>query len=217
MAKKPSSSFTTIVVVMSAIGLIAFAMTGSEPPAKPKTSVKKQVSPKAAKGQSWDERDLAAKFVPVNLPERNAFKPVVARRQGALSGDLLKDPGMLPPDFAGGEASWVFTGVAEVDGVKTALLENKSSGEGIFLAVGEVWRTVRVASISDDRMTLISLEGTTITLKVSDPAATTVEEPLEGEIAPVQPNGMSVVPEGRPAGGAPAPQAEVQSMGAIDD
>lgn len=134
----------------------------SEPPAT-KTS---SVTPKAKKSSSsssktaiqFTEEDEKASFGRAGevAKGKNAFYPVIAK--GGISGGLAANS--IPSDFAGGEGNWVYTGSAEINGVRTALLENRQTNEGAFLKVGERWKSAVVTAVGRDTIVMEGPSGT---------------------------------------------------------
>ncbi len=172
-----------------------------------KRTVKKPSASKVTKKGVvlYTEEDEKAHFEPVAVPLKNAFKPLVAKVVTARAATIQVNN--VPPEFAGGEANWTYTGSAEVDGVLQALLENKSTGEDVFLRVGDTWKGISVEEITDDSLILASVEtGNEKVLKLpteevgpaAGPAgfAPANVGPLRGNIGPftIQPDG-SVAPD----------------------
>jgi hypothetical protein len=129
------------------------------------------------------EEDYKAKFVALNESPRNAFKPLVVRR----SATPASIPAGLPAGLTGGDPNWTYSGMAEQDGVRTALLENIKSGEGVFLREGESWQGLRVARIEAESLTVSGGDGAAITLRLRDliEAERVAEEEAQAEIPPV--------------------------------
>lgn len=182
-------------------------------PETPRKSSKKPVAKKSSRRntQIYTAEDMNASFDPVSVPLKNVFKPGVAK--------AVKSPGTaaqinsLPPAFAGGEANWVYTGTAEVDGVLQALVENKSTGDSVFLKVGDEWKGIYVEQITDDSLVLSSAAtGTdyTLSLPVEDtggPPSNSINPAnanpgMSGPIGPltIQPDPSMI--QGMPDGGA---------------
>jgi hypothetical protein len=155
------------------IGAVAFLMTEPDPiEGKEKTRTQTRSASNArAKGPYTDE-DYRASFAPLNELAKNAFKPLVARSSGSsgLSGDL---EGGIPASFADGDPNWIFTGTAEVDGVMHALLENKSTGEGVFLRKGERWKRTLISQIGTEAIVFRGPDGSdrTIHIQGNEPEA----------------------------------------------
>lgn len=210
-------------VAIIGLGIAAFALT--EPDAtKPSATTKKlaKKKPVAKKSQVvFTDEDSKAEFKPVNDQARNAFVPIVARHTGIGSGDGLANA--IPAEMTGGEANWVYTGTAETDGVRVALIENRTTGDAVFLKRGERWKSAYVISISEYSVILRGPSGTR-TLGLVDetlqrtgsavaqagpqgfnPAQPTLPRNLRGPIGGNDFNGMTVSPD---AGFSPAPPSE---------
>lgn len=205
------------------LGIAAFVLT--EPEETRSTGATKKVTKKKSvtkKSETvFTEEDAKAEFKPVNDQARNAFVPIVARHTGIGSGDGLANA--IPTEMTGGEANWVYTGTAETDGVRVALIENRTSGDAVFLKRGERWKSAYVISISEYSVILRGPSGTR-TLGLVDetlqrtgtsvaqagpqgfsPAQPTLPRNLRGPINGNDFNGMTVSPD---AGFSPAPPSE---------
>jgi hypothetical protein len=172
------------------------------PESAPKV-VKKTPKPKLGKNsaQIYTEEDLTARFDPVNAPLKNVFKPLIAKTVTSKTGGAQLN--IIPPAFAGGEQNWTYTGSAEIDGVLQALLENKVTGDNVFLKVGDTWKGISVEEITDDTLVLaspFSLIDKRLELPAEDVVAVggpgnfaPVNPPLQGSIGPlsVQPDGTA--------------------------
>jgi hypothetical protein len=172
---------------------------------KPATHIgKKAVSPKSNK--KTDSlvltEDYSAHFDPLGQPIKNSFKPLIAKQLTVRGGNAALQVNNVPLEFSGGEPGWIYTGSAEIDGVLQALLENRTTGDNVFLRVGDTWKGISVEEITDDSLILASPEtGIEKTLKlpsedapVSGPGGftpATVNPNLRGNIGP-----MSLQPDG---------------------
>jgi hypothetical protein len=120
----------------------------------------------------------------------------------ARAGSAAAQVNYVPAEFAGGEQGWIYTGSAEIDGVLQALLENRTTGDSVFLRIGDTWKGISVEEITEESLILASPEtGIEKTLKlpsedapVSGPGGftpATVNPQLRGNIGP-----MSLQPDG---------------------
>lgn len=110
-------------------------------------------------GSAFVAEDYDAKFETVNIELKNSFQPIVARRSGGFgAGDGMANA--IPPEFAAGDSGWFFTGNAEIDNVPTALFENRSTGEGVFLKAGDRWKSCMIAQILPDSVVMKGPSGT---------------------------------------------------------
>src|SRR5205814_1984309 len=113
--------------------------------------------PKSRAARSKNElvftaEDEKASFKPIVSPVKDAFMPLVARKGGIGSGQALAN--MLPSEMTGGETNWVYTGSAEMDGVPSALIENRTTGDAVFLKKGERWKSAYVVQILPDSVVM---------------------------------------------------------------
>ncbi len=210
MAKAPVKKTSPMVWVglgIVLIGGIAFSMGGNGTATKgtpaPKTSAKS-----TAKSSLILPEDRDAKFIALNEPLKNAFKPIVAHNLGGLG---VKGNIGMPLDLAGGEAGWVYSGMAVINGTKNGLLENSTTGEGDYVKPGEKWKRCTIGSISDKSLELHGDDGSAFTLKVGEEAnkpavgfepAKVAAPPLQGQIGnlQVQPDPSAAVDNGNQQG-----------------
>jgi hypothetical protein len=189
------------VLYMAALAVVAATWLFLNPPdagsaKRAKRSVAKTVT--TTKASLYTQEDYKAKFSPVNLTARDAFKPLIARTDRAL--EAPEGPSGIPPALAGGVAGWTYTGTVEVDGVVQAVLENPTTGEGEFVKVGDSWKTARVMSITPTDIILSGPSGTAKTVRLqgtgqplaSGTLAPASVGPLRGPIGP-----LTVRPERR--------------------
>lgn len=151
------------VIYVAVLGVIAYAavvLTEPDAPAKkvaPRTAKTTVTAPKG-----YTEEDLKASFPRYLSKEKDAFKPVVVAKQRSLPGTAPAG-GALPGNLAqlaGLEKGvWLLTGVTSVNGVRSALVENGSTGESIFLKPGTVWKGLRVAAVESDAVVLVGPQG----------------------------------------------------------
>ncbi len=158
-------------VATVALGVGGFVMTS---PDAPKSS--KAAPPKArkstvanAKEDVYTKEDETAVFKPVSSDAKNSFRPIVAK-SGIGSGSSAS---MLPTELTSGEPNWVYTGSAETDGSQVALIENRTSGEAVFLKRGQRWKSSYVVKIEPDSIVLKGPYGDrTLGIAQDEPATT---------------------------------------------
>jgi len=205
---EPKKTSPVFWIGLVAVCIVIYFFVGEEP--APTGKGKARVRPKAANKTDKDgflPADYSAKFAPVELQPVNAFKPLVSRQTGRSTVPTMGNG--IPPAFAGGETGWIFTGVATVDGVANGLVENETSGEGVFLKPGERWKTSRVLTITKDEIVMQGPEGDSRTIRMesefgseSDGSLAPLPLPISGPI------GASPV-GGRGSANAPAQTAVV--------
>lgn len=186
---------------LAVIGLVAWSAT--KPDERPVTrSTVRPPKKLRATQEIYAPEDYAARgrFAVGVALSRNAFRPVLARA-GAGQGGIVGDSG-VPATFATGDPNWVCTGIAEVDAVRMALLENKATGEGVFLRQGDRWKSAVVSKVLADGVVLAGPSGEVRTIRVS--AEDSREE--SPELQPMQVpgltgliggNGVTVTPQRR--------------------
>lgn len=187
------------VAGLAVIAVAAFLMTSNDAPVKKSTAPR--TAAKSSKNDTiYQPEDYTVQFTPVSENPKNIFKPLVARKGVGVAG--LNGPATIPAGLTGGEGGWVYSGMAVVDGTSTALVENQTTGESVFLHMGERWKVASVCEITPDEVGFIGADGQTSTVHVKEDSATAVAKgnvnapvavnpPLSGDIgAPVtvQPN-----------------------------
>ena len=192
--------FLLIATVAVAIYLVSTPSAPTKHTTKP--LAKPQVSVTAT---MYTPEDYKASFPKAILASRNAFQPLVLRRSGALIAALAA-AGNIPAEFAGGDPNWACTGSAEVDGVRQALIENKSTNDGVFLKQGDHWKNCVVSQVLEDAVVLVGPEGEAKTIHVKQDTSTQ-ETDLSGDI-PVSPQMSGVI--GPNGGQAPTQAASAQ-------
>jgi hypothetical protein len=175
----------------------AWVLTSEDAP-NSASSTKKKKKPSVTRNATvFLPEDYKASFPVLNEPMKNAFKPLVARKSG--SPELAMGDMGIPV----AEAGWIYTGMADIDGVPTALLENTRTGDGVFLKQGESWKGVRVQRIAPEEIILVVSNGESRRVKINSPAdGMPVGSPQTG-FQPVNPpirgpigGGMALQPEG---------------------
>ncbi|MFZ4508334.1 MAG: hypothetical protein ACOYON_11635 [Fimbriimonas sp.] len=168
-------------LVLAAVVYAASLLSAPEAPKSSKRTTARATATSAKKGDLFLKEDYEAKFEPVNIVAKDAFKPLIARaNSGAVESAA---PNAIPTAFAGGEPNWIFTGCSEMDGSVMALVENTTNGEGGFLKKGDRWKTSVVENVGEDTLTLRASDGTTKVVRLFDGI---VESPA-GDVQPVRP------------------------------
>lgn len=203
------------------VGLIALLAVGgddSKPAAK--KPPKKSSSADDKNKDIYVKSDYTTFFKPAKLEIKDSFRPLVAKAKPA--GGIKIDPNGLDATLTGGE-SWVFTGTPEVDGVRTALLENTVTGQGVYLKVGEAFRQMKVMSIEPDQLVVRGNDGADRTVHLADATQATDRTAVRGAVAPVTPPplrgpiGSNAPGVNVPGGNQPAANAAADMSGAMDD
>lgn len=165
---KVSKPTMYLLVLTVAVAIWFFTTDSSSTKSKSSAYKTKKVVKKDKETDLTDE-DYKAKFASITTPARNIFAPLVSRSKGlrGSSGSIDQGPMMIPPELTLGQATWTYTGMAEVDGVPTALVENSETQEGVFLKRGEKWKLATIYSISEDALVLSGPDGVRHTVKVS--------------------------------------------------
>jgi hypothetical protein len=53
----------------------------------------------------------------------------------------------------------MLTGITSINGVRSALIENGSAGESVFLKAGDIWKGMRVAAVEPNALVVVSPAG----------------------------------------------------------
>ncbi len=206
------------LALLAVLGIGAYLALGTlSSPDTPRTAPKKVASKSTTKKGAdlytdEDAKVTQASFDPVKGTPKDVFVPIIKKPVNGGKGSQVN---VVPPEFAGGEPNWVYTGSAQIDGVLQALLQNNTTGDNVFLKVGDTWKGVSVEEITDDSLVLSSpelgidkkleLPPDVVTGPASGPAgfAPASVGPLRGSIGPmsVQPDPNAVAQD--PNGGLP--------------
>ena len=170
MAKETTKKKTSPVVWVLIGGACVAAYVLTEPDATPrkKTTTARTTARTATGSQGGvTPEDLTAKFPRYAGPARDAFQPKVVAVKPATKTAMKASPLVLPPPRpvvvtlnAVSLDAWTLTGINVVNGARSALLENKTSGESVFLKAGANWNTFKVGSIEPSALVLIGPTGT---------------------------------------------------------
>lgn len=160
---KPSGFNWKLYGGILAVGLIAYFTIGSSP-APPATQAATKKKPAATPGvtqlQPIDFNATPTMFKPVMFDIQDKFTPLVYRMQPVGSPDIIRPNELtIPGNFTGAETNWAFTGVVDVDGKRSALVENGTSGQSEYLHPGEKWKTSSVKDITENVLILRDVSG----------------------------------------------------------
>jgi hypothetical protein len=143
------------------------------------------------------QADLDAHFARYKLVQRDPFVPGVINSHDQPGTDA---------GIGGGQGQWALTGIDEVNGVISGLVENSATGESVFLTPGQRWRGLKVVSVGSDSIVFENALGqhTDLAFAITAPASQT------GPAAPAAPGAPG--PPGTPA---VAGSSSLPSLGAI--
>ena len=175
------------------IGAAAYIVMNPDTPAKTSTKPKTHARITTANSQFLPV-DYSTTFDAQVPLARNAFKPLVERRSSALLNALAAG-GAIPPELTGGDANWVCTGSAEVDGIKQALLENKNSGDAVFVKQGDHWKNAVVSQVLDEAVVLVGDDGEprTIHVQQDQTSTATADTGADAGTLPIRPQLNGVI------------------------
>ncbi len=182
------------VAGLAVIAVAAYMLTSNDAPTK-KGTAPRTLAKSSKNDTIYQPEDYTVQFTPVSDNPKDIFRPLVARKGAGVAGP--NGPATIPTGLTGGEGNWVYSGMAVVDGTSTALVENQTTGESVFLHMGERWKAASVCEITPDQVGFIGPDGLTSTVHVKEDSATAVAKgnanapvavtpPLSGDIgAPV--------------------------------
>ncbi len=163
------------VALLGAVAYAAVVLTEPQPVSKKKATARP--NPTAIAADGFTKADYTARYGRYHGPRRDAFLPAIrsARKADALAAAA----GSLPPNILG--QNWQLTGISSVNGVRSALLENSTTADTVFVKAGERWNGFRVAAIEPTAIVVVNPSGQATRLGFAEPPAT--DRPLG--VAPV--------------------------------
>jgi hypothetical protein len=176
-----------LYILIGAVAIGAFYLTNEEVVARKGATKKKTTSIASKLPEGFTEADLTAKFSRIAEPPKDAFVPIVVRSNEGGAETALS-PNAVPSVLTGGDPNWVYTGMAEIDGIPMGLLENKVTGEGVFLKHSESWKMATVTGISPFSLILVAKSGKNYTLTITESENRSSGLLANNGFAPVNPN-----------------------------
>lgn len=158
-----------LLVVVAAAAL----WYSSDEPAKP--AKKAPIKPGAASTQEkpktdYTDADYMATFQKPEGKGRDLFQPLIRSRTASLTNAAAQEaPLKIPALLAEGDPNWAFTGIAEVDGQRLALLENSASHQSGFVKEGDPWKGAKIRRITPDSLTMEDQDGNAQVVPRYDP------------------------------------------------
>lgn len=220
-AQLSATTRLALVLILAVGAYLYFGDSGSTAKKAPAKKIVKKTSGSTA--IQYTDADYKASFAVLQQPLKDSFKPLVVRSGAREAGSAARANG-VPASLAGGDVNWTYTGTAEVDDVPTVLIENSSTGEGVFLRQGERWKDMVIEQIAMDFVTLRGDDGEIVTLRLTSPnedeevKPLSPDNPLSGPIGgtatvptnnPSAPQFGNVAVEAAPAQAAPPPTRAV--------
>jgi hypothetical protein len=139
---KISRSMRNVLIAVVAIGAILYYFTEPDDTQTGPSIRPTSVAPAAPLPSDILPEDLNARFPRYKGGTRDPFVPALLRNG---PDDLFGDGGA-----AGGKGTWALTGINVVNGAVSALVENATTGESVFLSQGDQWRGLKVVGILSD-------------------------------------------------------------------
>ena len=156
MSQKPIFQKPIFWIAVVAIAVVGYTTTNPDTASKAAKRPPKKSAPVKKGLDTFTEEDKLASFPRIDVEFKNSFVPLVAKTDGLGGGDGAANT--IPTSFTGG-GQWVFTGTFEVDGVREALLENRSTAEGVFLRRGQRWKNCVVKKVNEDSIVIEGPSG----------------------------------------------------------
>lgn len=148
---------------IAALGGIAYYMTGGSTPPPTTAPAAKKKAPQVAGVTELlpiDYNSTPNMFQPIGLGIKDTFTPLVYRQERKKDPTVLNQSDLsIPGNFTGGETNWAFDGVTTVDGKRSALVENSTSGQSEYLRPGEKWKSSTVKDITENVLILRDVSG----------------------------------------------------------
>lgn len=166
--KQQSSNLKKLLLIAGGlIVIVVVAFPSSDPgPVGPKKGFVFGAGDAVAK-KKVDPLDLPedhkVKFESIGASIKNGFVPLVTKGDGKL-----RSKEGIPTSWANGEGSWTYTGNMTVDGVPNALLENGTSGDGVFLRPGQRWKNLRLIAVKEDSIVIEGPNNERKTIRFDD-------------------------------------------------
>ena len=189
------------LMVGAVLAAVAWNLMPSEEAPVRKSKPTKRANQLVEDDSKYVAAEMAMKFDPPAATVRNVFHPLVAVEKPDKAAPppppADQDLTAIPAKIADGESNWVFTGMAEVDGSKVALLQNNSTKQSGLLKEGEYWRKSQLISISLDSILFVGPDGNIQTVFRFDPnAPPKVKTPTESGFRPYDLSGPLAGPIG---------------------
>ncbi|BDI31629.1 hypothetical protein CCAX7_36800 [Capsulimonas corticalis] len=146
MAKKISRPVIYTLLAAVVAGAVVF-LTEPDPPVAHKKVKHTSVTVQTPDG--FTDADYNAHFTRYAGGARDAFAAVVTPPKPVA---IVKAP--PKPNVSASKGEWELTGVNTIDGVASAVVENRSSGDVAFLKAGDTWRGLRVVQIATEFLVL---------------------------------------------------------------
>jgi hypothetical protein len=192
---------TTRLILFVGIVLIGYFAYQDLSPAPATTTHHLTVTTQTALADGILPEDLHAHYARYVGGSRDPFLPGVFPPNSGGQGDL---------SGVGKHGGWSLTGINRSNGVASALVENDSTGDSVFLQVGDHWNGLTVDSIGDDSVMLENAFGQQTELSfpaLADDTSTTAPSqnaqpaiPGLSQITPLPPLGAAGATGAAPAG-----------------
>jgi hypothetical protein len=192
------------IIFLAIFAAAASIYVWSQPEPVAAKVAKKRVAKTAFDGWDFPPPDPGLRLPKPKNVSRDVFLPKVKVQRVIRVAEAKDDLVAVPANLAGGEGGWAYTGMAEVDGVRMALLENSGTKQSGYVREGEDWKKAHVVGITTACIVLSDEKGTAQTIYRFNPNDPPKVKPLPNPgFAPLNPGG---VPTG-PIGGAIRPIA----------
>lgn len=213
LVSRPVGIFVAVSIVGIGVYMYVSAQSDSGASSKPAALASKANE----KPPEYPDEDYSATFDPPDKSAavHNVFMPVVRNDSGSLGGPgdaatSQRDAMRIPSTVAAGDPNWIFTGYAVINGVRSALLENRSTHHSDFVREGSAWKASRLLRIGSGAVVFDDLAGGQVSVIRFDPVlaakADNKAQPDDG-LKPLNPATLQgpIGPGPGPAGGPSGP------------
>jgi hypothetical protein len=163
------------VLFILVAGVIGYAVVVSTEPDAAPHKVKK-VATKSAQvdAAGFTKEDYTARFARYTARRRDPFQPkVMPHKTPTAAPASAKPKGNDGLALTGTTGTWTLTGISAMDGAQSALIENGSTHETVFLTVGEQWHNYHVVAIEEQALVLVDDKGKQVRLAFVEVVPTT--------------------------------------------
>ena len=185
---KVSRPIVYTVVGSLVVGAVVFLTQPDTPTTTKKLRTNRSAS---ASADGISDADLKARF---DRYKGGARDPFAAGVVANLPGMGVPGAPLLPT----GKMGWSLTGINEINGVKSALVENSVTKDSAYLKVGDTWNGLHVVAIQDETVQLQNALGQQTALTFAsapdDKGASTAALASSGPVDPAVPSLSAIQP-----------------------
>ena len=175
------------LLAFASVAVLLFSNQSSPPPSLPPTLKPHRAAASAVQADFIAE-DYTAHFDKPKGKLRNLFLPLAENRDDVVLPLAHQDLDTVPAVFASGESNWKYTGMAEINGLRSALLQDTEKHHGGFVSEGQHWKSCKVSHITGESVVLIDAQGhSQVVMRFSPTKPKTAAGEPAATVAPPQP------------------------------